>query len=428
MNQYNSLQYSSLQHSSLQHTSLQHSSLQYSSLQYKTLMKLIGIIGLALSTSACYEKSKNEAGQANSLKSAPSYKLQNFFPGISFRRPLAMLPHPDRPNLWYIVEQKGKIFLVETKGSTPKKTLFTDISQKVDARKNESGLLGMAFHPNFSTNGYVFLSYTRSGDGQSSLISTISRYISPDNGMSLDNSSEKQVLSLRQPYANHNGGNIVFDANGYLMIGWGDGGAAGDPKNHAQNTRSLLGKLLRIDINTTKPYTIPEDNPFVGDENYRPEIYAWGLRNPWRWSFDKKNAELWLADVGQNEWEEINVIDAGKNYGWNILEGNHCYNSAACDTSKYESPVYEYNHDEGCSITGGYVYRGSKLANLQGQYVFGDYCSGKIWALDTTSTGTFQRRLMIKSDLNIASFSQGNDGEIYVIHHGGQIYAIEDKH
>lgn len=351
--------------------------------------------------------------------------LKNFFPGLSFQRPLAMLPHPDTAGLWYVVEQKGKIVLVETNGTPSKKTLFADISKTVDASKNESGLLGMAFHPNFSNNGYIFLSYTRSGDGQNKLISTISRYISADKGRTIDVNSEKRVLSLNQPYSNHNGGNIVFDANGYLMIGFGDGGAAGDPQNYAQNPQSLLGKLLRIDVNTPNSYAIPQDNPFVGNENFRPEIYAWGLRNPWRWSFDQKNAELWVADVGQNEWEEINVVIAGKNYGWNILEGDHCYNSATCVTSKFEAPVYEYNHDEGCSITGGYVYRGSKLTGLVGRYVFGDFCSGKIWTLELTTAGKYQRQLIIDSGLKLASFAQGNDGELYVIHHGGQIYVIK---
>jgi len=375
-------------------------------------------------SSACFEASNGEAKTWESEKVISSYSLKDVFPGHGFQKPVAMLPHPDVPGLWYIVEQQGKIILMDTNGDDPIKSLFANITEIVDASANEGGLLGMAFHPDFQKNGYVFLSYTRDGNSPYRLISSISRFSSPDNGKSLDSKSEKRLLNVNQPYSNHNGGNIAFDQNAYLMIGFGDGGSGGDPDNNGQNPQSLLGKLLRIDINTPKSYGIPKDNPFIRDKRFRPEIYAWGLRNPWRWSFDKKTGELWLADVGQNKWEEIDIIDAGKNYGWNIAEGNHCYKSTACGTDDLTAPIYEYNHDEGCSITGGYVYRGSKLADLQGHYVFADYCSGKIWALQASNTGKYQRQLLIESGLNIASFAQGNDGEIYVIHHGGHIYAV----
>jgi len=387
----------------------------------------MGIIGLMLMLSACFEKLDGEPGIARSNMAKPGFILQDFFPGHTFKKPVAMLPHPNTPDLWYIVEQQGKIILMDRRGEILKKSLFANITEFVDASSSESGLLGMAFHPDFENNGYIFLSYTYAGNSEYSLMSTISRFSSPDNGKSLDNKSEKRLLSLNQPYSNHNGGNIAFDHNAYLVIGFGDGGSAGDPDNNGQDTQSFLGKLLRIDVNSPNSYSIPQDNPFIKDKRFRPEIYAWGLRNPWRWSFDKKTGELWLADVGQNKWEEINRINAGENYGWNRMEGNHCYKSKVCESHLFTAPIFEYSHDEGCSVTGGYVYRGSKLADLEGRYVFGDFCSGMIWALESTETGKYQRQLLIESGLNIASFAQGLDGEVYVIHHDGQIFAIKNN-
>jgi len=288
------------------------------------------------------------------------FTIQDAFPGLQFKRPLDFQNAGDGSGRVFVVEQGGQIYVIENKPAV-KAELFLDISNRIDNSGNEMGLLGLAFHPNFKENGLFFVNYTNS---TSTVISKFK--IDPSNPNKADPSSEEIILTFTQPYSNHNGGQIAFSPNdGYLYIGVGDGGSEGDPNGNGQNCSTLLGKILRIDINKKDPglnYGIPPDNPFVNNsQGKKEEIYAYGLRNPWRFRFDPQSGRLWAADVGQNRVEEIDLIDKGKNYGWNIMEGSLCYNPpSGCNTSGLELPVYEYQHPLGDAITGGYVYRADK--------------------------------------------------------------------
>lgn len=356
--------------------------------------------------------------------------LTPVFENLSFKRPLLLIEAPlqaspgeilratKSPRYWYVVEQAGRVIRLQQLENTLQRRVFVDLRKQVESGPNEAGLLGMALDPGFAENGHVYLSYTRRGDP---LVSVLSRFVSRDGGRSLDTSSEQILLEVAQPYSNHNGGNIRFGPDGYLYYGLGDGGSAGDPEGNGQNIHTLLGALLRLDVHRKGAYGIPADNPFVKNEG-RKEIFAYGLRNPWRWSFDRKNGDLWLADVGQNAWEEINIIRAGGNYGWNLREGRHCY-SGDCRRPGLIEPVAEYGHDEGCSVTGGYVYRGELMPALRGVYVFADFCSGRVWGLFKKGTA-YARRLLLKTDLNIASFAEDRLGEIYVVDLGGKLFRL----
>jgi glucose/arabinose dehydrogenase len=330
-----------------------------------------------------------------------------------FSKPVFLTPSPDDTNRLFVVEQDGRILMV--KGDAVLPTPFLDIARKLSTG-GERGLLGLAFHPHFSSNGRLFVNYTRAQDGAT----VIAEYhaSSNSNQATLD---ESVLLVIPQPYGNHNGGMIAFGPDHYLYIGMGDGGSGGDPENYAQNRNELLGKFLRIDVDQHRPYGIPPDNPFVKG-NGRPEIFAWGLRNPWRFSFDRETGDLWAADVGQNAWEEIDVIKMGKNYGWRLLEGTHCFNPATnCrQAPEFVDPVTEYAHEQDrCSVTGGYVYRGEKIPDLVGTYVFGDFCSGEIWGYRNGETQILQ-----SPDLQISSFGQDRDGELYVLGYGGEIFRM----
>ena len=231
-------------------------------------------------------------------------------------------------------------------------------------------------------------------------------------------------MEIGQPFSNHNGGHITFGPDGYLYVGLGDGGSGGDPRGHGQNLRTLLGTILRIDVSTldvTGSYAVPPDNPFVGVEGARPEIWAYGLRNPWRFSFDRETGELWAGDVGQNKLEEIDIITPGGNYGWNIMEGSSCFRDNRCDRDEFVPPVAEYGRDGGCSVTGGYVYRGSRLPALVGAYLYGDFCTGKIWALRYDGSRVTENAQIADTDLQISSFAEGPDGEVYILSFTGQI-------
>ncbi len=352
------------------------------------------------------------SGCSRTLQHDASLALVDRFEQQNFQHPVAMLQAPGDGGNWFVVEQPGRVVRLTLDGQ---REVYIDITDRVDSKANEAGLLGMAFHPDFVNNGEVFLSYTRAG---APLVSYVSRFLLDKSTNQLKADSEQIILILDQPYSNHNGGQIGFDLNGNLLIGFGDGGSGGDPQHNGQNPRNLLGALLRLDINHGSPYTIPADNPFADGKSGAPEVYAYGLRNPWRWSFDRKNGELWVADVGQGNWEEIDRVTAGGNYGWNLREGKHCYNSESCDASNLIDPVAEYSHAEGCSITGGYVYRGKALADLVGRYLYADFCSGKIWALQNTGENTYQSTLLLDSNLNISSFAEDNDGELYVMDYG----------
>ncbi len=345
--------------------------------------------------------------------------LHPLFAEQRFNQPVALLQSPKVDSPWYVVEKGGRVLRLEGEGREAKSSLFIDLGSRVDAGPMEAGLLGMAFHPAFARNNLIYLSYTRGRP----LTSVLARYKSPDGGRTLDPASEAILLEVPQPYGNHNGGQIAFGPDGYLYYGLGDGGAAGDPRGNGQNTETLLGAMLRLDVDRSTPYAIPPDNPFV-EGGGRPEIYAWGLRNPWRWSFDRQSGELWVGDVGQNEWEEIDRVAKGDNLGWNVWEGEHCFRAERCRSEGMVMPVAEYSHEFGCSVTGGYVYRGKAIPALYGHYLYGDFCSGRIWELDSGNIKEGARILM-HSGKRIASFAEDRDGELYLLDYAsGRIFRL----
>ncbi len=344
---------------------------------------------------------------------------------------LHMLQRPGDDSRWYVVRRTGQVVRFQNTASASSVSTVIDLSGPVNSSANETGLLGMAFHPNFSSNGEVYFSYTITGTGGTNpYTSVISRFTSNDGGDTIDPGSEEILLTLEQRYNNHNGGNIAFGPDGYLYIGFGDSGSGGDPGNRSQNTGTLHGSLLRIDVDNGSPYGIPSDNPFsseaicnaeeVTDNNLNacPETYAWGLRNPWRWSFDTATGDLWLADVGQNAREEVNIIELGGNYGWKIQEGTACFSpSSGCDNTGLVEPVVEYSHSLGQSITGGYVYRGDDIPELTGRFIFGDFVSGRIWAVSTDEEGNYGRDQLQDTSYSIASFAQDQEGEVYLLNY-----------
>lgn len=325
----------------------------------------------------------------------------------------------------FALEQPGVIRIIQN-GSTLA-IPFLDIRNRVGSSGSEQGLLGLAFHPAYTENGYFFVNYTdRNGD------TVIARYrVSADPSIA-DPGSEVRLLQVRQPFANHNGGDMVFGPDGYLYISLGDGGSGGDPRNHGQSTDTLLGSLLRIEVGEVESYSNPQENPFVNGGG-RPEIWAYGLRNPWRISFDRQTGDLYIADVGQNSWEEVNFQPAGspggENYGWNLMEGFHCYQSTNCDQTGLTLPVVEYAlHVEGdCAVTGGYVYRGSSLPEWQGIYIYGDYCSGRVWGLFQNQSGGWENELLFETGARITTFGQDEAGEIYLVNHRGSVYKLVRK-
>ena len=325
--------------------------------------------------------------------------------------PLAIAPAPDGTDRLYVAEQGGRVVRVDVDDGSVREVL--DLSDRIQTG-GEQGLLGLAFHPDFPQEDRLFVNYTdTAGD------TVIAEYSSAD-GRLIDPSSHRIVLTFDQPYANHNGGQIAFGPDGFLYIGTGDGGSGGDPDDNGQSRDTLLGKILRIDVDADDgaPYAIPSDNPFAGDDDARGEIWALGLRNPWRFSFDRESDRLWIADVGQDVLEEVNRAPgdaAGINYGWDEMEGSECYEpSSECNRAGKRTPVTQYSHDFGCSVTGGYVYRGSTFPDLQGAYVFGDFCSGTIWAVpEDAEPGTRPIELR-QTDLAISAFGEDVAGELYV--------------
>lgn len=338
-----------------------------------------------------------------------------------FTLPVAITHANDDSGRIFVVEKPGTIAIL--RDGQRQEQAFLDISEKVGSSGSEQGLLGLAFHPNYSENGLFFVNYTdRSGDTQ------IERYRVSDNPERADPESALSLLSIEQPASNHNGGALAFGPDGMLYIGTGDGGRGGDPWGNAQNTEVLLGKMLRLDVDSAEPYAIPADNPFADGEGGLGEIWAWGLRNPWRFSFDRHGGTLFIADVGQNQYEEINAVPFNTpslNFGWNITEGLVCYNANSCDREGLTDPVYVYDHGSGCSVTGGYIYRGNAYPRMQGYYIFGDYCSGRVWALGRNDQDTWFAREVLQSGLQISSFGEDQEGEMYVSDlDDGTIYKI----
>lgn len=328
----------------------------------------------------------------------------------------------------FIVERRGIILAMEA-GTSPR-TMFLDISGRIGSTASEQGLLGLAFPPDYAGKGYFYVNYT---DGAGDSVVARFRLLGGDPATA-DPASEEILLQVDQPFANHNGGQLAFGPDGFLYIGFGDGGSGGDPSGNGQSLATLLGKILRIDVEQdpgADPYLIPADNPFIGVVDVREEIWAYGLRNPWRFSFDRLTGELYIADVGQSAYEEINVQPAtdggGENYGWNIMEGMHCYppNVPTCSQAGLTSPVAEYRHTGGdCSVTGGFVYRGASYPPLQGSYLYGDFCSGRIRVLRRDGA-TWDNPLLLESALGISAFGEDEDGNLYVADYAtGNIYAI----
>jgi glucose/arabinose dehydrogenase len=331
---------------------------------------------------------------------------------LGFRQPLFLTHAGDGSGRMFVVEKGGTIRIVKQDRLLP--TPFIDLSSKVRSSGSEQGLLGLAFHPRYAENGRFFVGYTDSAGRN-----TVERYQVSDDPDRADPSSGVILLALDDPAPNHNGGMVLFGPDGKLWVGTGDGGASGDRYQNGQNKQTLLGKMLRLDVDAGEPYAVPADNPYANNPEYRGEIWAMGMRNPWRYSFDRANGDLWIADVGQNAYEEINWVAGGSpgglNFGWPIVEGTHCFPaSARCDPSPYVQPVAVYGRDGGCSVTGGYVYRGAAYPSLQGLYFFGDFCSGRIWSVDRPDGATWRTTEQVKESFQISSFGEDEAGELYV--------------
>ncbi len=347
-------------------------------------------------------------------------------PIAGFTQPVAITHAADGSSRIFVVQQSGQIRIISNGAVLP--TPFLDISARISTG-GERGLLGLAFAPGYAGNGRFYVNYTNTAGS-----TVIARYTrNAANPDLADAGSEQIVITIAQPFANHNGGQLAFGQDGFLYIGMGDGGSGGDPGNRAQNPNDLLGKLLRLNVEGGTPatYTVPANNPFVGQAGFRPEIWALGLRNPWRFSFDRQTGDLYLADVGQNAWEEVNfqlaTSPGGENYGWRLMEGNHCFNpSTNCPMAGLTIPVAEYSHSLGCSVTGGYVYRGTVYPRMQGLYFYGDFCSGRIWSLSGLP-GAFQNNLLLDTAISISSFGEDEAGNLYVADYGGAIYSLVDS-
>jgi glucose/arabinose dehydrogenase len=381
-----------------------------------------GVLALASLFYACGGGSSAPGTTPPPVAGDPVIALEPVFQGVSFNGLVRLLQAPGDSSRWFAVEQRGMVWVFDNVPNVATTSLFIDISARVNSGPSEAGLLGMAFHPDWGTNGNfeVFLSYTRSG---APLESFVSRFYSLDNGATLDEGIEDVILTVLQSDRNHNGGNIEFGPDGYLYGGWGDGGGAGDTLDNAQNLANLLGSFTRVDVDGGMPYAIPVDNPFAANAACTqgvgsapcPEIFAWGLRNPWRWSFDRSTGDLWVGDVGQVTLEEVDIIDPGSNYGWRCREGSIEFDTSGNCPAGLVDPITEYGRSVGQSITGGYVYRGTAITNLRGYYIFGDFVSGRILALPATSgTGSAADELL-DTGLSISSFAVGIDDELYVL-------------
>jgi glucose/arabinose dehydrogenase len=340
----------------------------------------------------------------------------------NLENPVLLTHAPDSPAALYVLEQPGRIRVVTQDGL--RDAPFLDISGRVGSSGSEQGLLGLAFSPDFAKDNFLYVNYTGTDGG-----TVVSRFLAKPDRSSADPKSEFVILKQDQPYANHNGGNLAFGPDGMLYIGFGDGGSGGDPENRAQNTSTLLGKLLRIDVRGAKkgaPYAVPADNPkLTGDA--KPEIWALGLRNPWRFSFDRANGDLYIGDVGQNAIEEVDYLPAGQsgaNFGWKLREGDAAYDGGEKSADMID-PVAVYPHAEGCSVIGGFVYRGGAIPSLTGAYVFGDYCNGSVWKIQRGADGGWTKAdKILESGAQISSFGEDLSGELYLVDHNGTVHII----
>lgn len=354
----------------------------------------------------------NTPANSGTFPDPNAYQWQQITSGLE--RPVDL--QPDGSGRLFIVEKAGRIRILQNGQLVDQP--FLDITDRVGSSGNEQGLLGLAFHPQYAQNGRFFVNYTDTNGN-----TVIARYQVSSDPNRADSNSEVKLLGVDQPFPNHNGGGLAFGPDGYLYAGLGDGGSQGDPFGNAQNTKVLLGKILRLDVDSAEPYAVPSDNPFGN------EVWAYGLRNPWRFSFDKKTKDLYIGDVGQNTWEEIDYLPAGSpggtNFGWSLREGAHDYNGSA--SPDLTEPVAEYSHQEGgCSVTGGYVYRGSSMPEWNGIYLYGDYCTGIIWGLIRSNDG-WQKQQLFDVDFTITSFGQDKAGEIYAVSDSGGVYRLAKK-
>jgi glucose/arabinose dehydrogenase len=341
-----------------------------------------------------------------------------------FSKPVDLDHAGDDSGRLFVVEQSGVVRVLDN--GILRDVPFLDIQSRVGSSASEQGLLGLAFHPNYEENGFFYVNYT---DLQGNTV--ISRFLVSDENPNLaDAESEFRLLSILQPYPNHNGGSVVFGPDHYLYLGLGDGGSGGDPENNGQSLNSLLGKILRIDVDQGEPYAVPEDNPFYSGGGL-PEIWTYGLRNPWRIAFDRLTGDLYIGDVGQNQWEEINFVSAnssgGENFGWRFFEGSYPYQGQPPENVQLVPPIAEYGHDQGCSVTGGVVYRGQKFLNWQGIYIYGDYCTGNVWGLLREADATWKQMLLFENMGQISSFAEDEIGEIYLIDHNGSVLTLVKK-
>jgi uncharacterized repeat protein (TIGR03806 family) len=356
-------------------------------------------------------------------------EIEIAFSNLSFIQPVYLTNAKDGSDRLFMVERAGKITVFQNQDNVSESKFFLDITDRVVIAGSETGLLSMAFHPLYPDSNKIYVYYT-----YGNLVTRLSEFRISTNPDSVDENSERVLLTVDQPYSNHNGGQIAFGPDGYLYIGYGDGGSGGDPQGNGQNRQTLLGSIIRIDIDTESEnlnYGIPEDNPLIENDNgWREEIWAWGLRNPWRFSFDIITGQLWVGDVGQNAWEEIDLVEKGKNYGWKIMEGFHCYSpSTGCDTTGLTLPVVDYEHPDNSarSVTGGFVYRGTKLSRLYGTYIYADYVVNTIWGLRYENGEVVDHKVLAQSPVSISSFGQDEAGEVYVVGYNGSIFRFVEK-
>lgn len=360
----------------------------------------------------------------------PQIALEAAFPNLSFASPVVLKQGPVDGARWFVVEQAGIIRVFNNDPNASGASIFLDITDRVNSGPNEAGLLGFAFHPGYPVTPEIYVSYTT---GLTTLVSRISRFTLPPGSDIVNPASEEILLEVVQPEGNHNGGELHFGPGGFLFAGFGDGGGSGDPFENGQDTTTLLGTILRIDVDGGFPYTVPPTNPFganpvcgsIATGVGCPEIFAWGFRNPWRFSFDRSTGELWAGDVGQASFEEVDRVVVGGNYGWNDREGAHCFDPpSGCATDSID-PVTEYGRSVGASITGGYVYRGAAIPDLAGFYVFGDFISGTLLGVTADSQPTVAPDELLDTGMNISTFAEDIDGELYVVDYGsGTIHRI----
>ncbi|KAA0993017.1 PQQ-dependent sugar dehydrogenase [Dyadobacter aurulentus] len=353
------------------------------------------------------------------------------FPKLKFESPVDLTHANDGSNRLFVLEQEGRVRVFDNKSDAAGAQVFLDIRKKVSFG-GEAGLLGIAFHPDFKKNGYFFLNYTSKVSGK--LETIVSRFqVSQSNPDQANPNSEAVLFRFEQPWDNHNGGAVKFGKDGYLYVSTGDGGFWGDPNNNGQNKGAWLGKILRVDVNSTAKghYGIPADNPFRGNkERFREEIYAYGLRNPWRISFDDETNTLWAGDVGQNKREEIDIITKGGNYGWRRKESIDCYKPGKdCDEEGFIDPVLDLPQSNGeHSVTGGFVYRGKRLPELQGKYIFADYVSGRVFALETQNGKLVRNAVLLEKVFQVSAFGEDAEKELYLCSHSsGKILKLVKK-